>query len=59
MENKFSIFIKHLLSKYLAGDGYELTQEDYSQIRRIGKKSDGNISEKLLNGMKLHFSIPE
>jgi len=59
MEHKFSIFIKHLITKYLAGDGYKLVQEDYSQIRRIGKNSDGSSSEKLLNGMKLHFSIPE
>ena len=59
MVHNFSIFIKHLLSKYLAGDGYELVQEDYSQIRRIGKNSDGSSSEKLLNGMKLRFSIPE
>lgn len=59
MEHNFSIFIKHLLSKYLEGDGYELVQEDYSQIRRIGKISDGSSSEKLLNGMKLRFSVPE
>ena len=59
MTHNFSIFIKHLLSKYLEGDGYELVQEDYSQIRRIGKNSDGSSSEKLLNGMKLRFSIPE
>jgi len=59
MTHNFSIFIKHLLSKYLTGDGYELVQEDYSQIRRIGKNSDGSSSEKLLNGMKLRFSIPK
>ncbi|MFX1573181.1 MAG: hypothetical protein ACFFB0_10565 [Promethearchaeota archaeon] len=59
MVHNFSIFIKYLLSKYLAGDGYELIQEDYSQIRRIEKNSGGSSSEKLLNGMKLHFSIPE
>lgn len=59
MDHNFSIFIKYLLSKYLAGDGYELVQEDYSQIRRIGKNSDGSSSEKLLNGMKFRFSISE
>ena len=59
MEHNFSIFIKYLISKYLVGDGYELVQEDYSQIRRIGRKIDGNSSEKLLNGMKLRFAIPE
>ena len=59
MQQNFSIFVKHLLSKYLAGDGYELVQEDFSQIRRIGKNPDGTSSEKLLNGMKFRFSIPD
>jgi len=59
MIHNFSIFIKYLISKYLAGDGYKLIQEDYSQIHRIGKNPDGSSSEKLLNGMKFHFSIPE
>lgn len=59
LDHNFSIFIKYLISKYLASDGYKLVQEDYSQIHRIGKISDGTSSEKLLNGMKLRFSVPE
>ncbi|MFX1364483.1 MAG: hypothetical protein ACFFCE_05015 [Promethearchaeota archaeon] len=59
MDHNFSIFVKYLISKYLAGDGYELIQEDYSQIHRIGKNFGGSSSEKLLNGMKLKFSMPE
>ncbi len=55
MHQNFSTFIKLLLSKYLAGDGFELVQEDYSQIRRIGKSLDGSSFEKSLNGMKLRF----